>query len=72
MFKKNSHGIFCFCPLCRAKRRTSLFHNILISSLALITVYQSIITIFNFTRLHCFLLLIESIIFSFLVVRTLF
>ncbi len=72
MFKKNSHGLFCFCPVCRAKRKTSLFNNILISSIAVITLYQSIITIFNFTRLHSFLLLIEILVFTFLVIRTLF
>ena len=48
MFKKNNHGLFCYCPACRMKRRNSLLHNIIISILCIVALYQSIITIFTF------------------------
>ena len=72
MFKKNSHNFFCYCPACRTKRKISVLHNIIISALALITLYQSIITILDFSRIHCLLLLLELVLFTFFVTRTLF
>ena len=72
MFKKNSHGLFCYCPACRVKRRLSLLHNIIISILCIISLYQTIITIFDFTRFHLFILLIEVVLLIFFTTRTLF
>ena len=72
MFKKNNHGLFCYCPMCKVKRRASTLHNIIISAIGIIVLYQSLITIIDFTRIHCFFLIIEIIFFTFFVSRILF
>ena len=72
MFKKNAHGLFCYCNYCRARRRNSVFYNIIISAILLITLYQGIIILFSFTRFNCFLLLLEIIASVFIITRTLF
>ena len=74
MFKKSNgnHGLFCFCPLCRNKRKISLTHNIIISCLLLLTFYQCILLFFNFTKFNAFLLLLLLLSSVFFVVRSLF
>ena len=32
MFKKRNHGIFCYCNICRARRKSSILYNIITSS----------------------------------------
>ena len=72
MFKKQNHGFLCFCPICRAKRKASLFNNILISALLLLVFYQSLLLILSFNHLHAFLLFILLTVLTFFLVRCLF
>ena len=72
MFKKNTHGLFCYCNYCRTRRRTNTFYNIIISAILLMTLYQGIIILFSFTRFNCFLLLLEIIASVFIITRSLF
>ncbi|MCI5702139.1 MAG: hypothetical protein MR266_05175 [Erysipelotrichaceae bacterium] len=72
MFKKRNHGMFCYCNVCRSRRKTSFFYNILTSIILIICLYQLFIILLAFTRINCFILFIEVLFLTFLISRSLF
>ena len=72
MFKKRSHGLLCYCNVCRARRKTSILYNIITSIILIICIYQLFIVLIAFTRINCFILFIELLFLGFLVSRFLF
>ena len=72
MFKKKNHGLLCYCNVCRARRKNSMFYNIITSIVLIICIYQLFIVLLSLTRINCFILFIELLILVFLISRFLF
>ena len=72
MFKKKSHGMFCYCSMCRTRRKTSILYNIVVSIFLIICFYQLLIILLAFTRINIFILFLEFLFLCFLITRSLF
>ena len=72
MFKKRNHGMFCYCSMCRTRRKTSILYNVVISIFLIICAYQLIIIFLAFTRINIFILFLEFLFLMFLLTRSLF